>query len=104
MSTKKKSSAIRELEKIRGSSMLFKDLLCATRLSEEMTQAELAQIVGTTKSKICDFEKGRRAPTLEIAAALAVALGSSKALFVSKLIEDQIREAKLKLSVKIEAA
>ena len=39
-----------------------------------------------------------------MAANLAEALGHSKALFVAKLIEDQIKEANLKLKIKIEAA
>ena len=33
-----------------------------------MTQADLAEEAETTKSKICDFEKGRRTPTLELTA------------------------------------
>ena len=104
MTIRKKSKAIKELEKVRGGPLTFKDLLHSTRLSEEVTQVELAEMVGTSKSKICDFEKGRRVPSLEMAAEIAEALGSSKALFVAKLIEDQIKEANLKLKIKIEAS
>lgn len=104
MTTRKKSSAIKELEKIRKGPLAFQDLLHSVRTTEEVTQAELAERAGTTKAKICDFEKGRRVPTLELAAKLAKALGHSEALFVAKLIEEQIKEANLKLKVKIEAA
>ena len=100
----KKSTAIKELEKLRKGPLKFKDLLYSVRTTEEITQVELAQKAGTTKAKICDFEKGRRTPTLELAAKLAKALGHSEALFVSKLIEEQIKDAKLRLKIKIEAA
>ena len=104
MTTKKKSDAIKELEKIRKGPLDFKDLLHSLRTTEEISQVELAEKSGTTKAKICDFEKGRRVPTLELAAKLAKALGHSEALFVSKLIEEQIKDANLKLNIKIEAA
>jgi transcriptional regulator with XRE-family HTH domain len=104
MTIRKKSSAIKQLEKIRKGPLTFRGLLHSSRVTEELTQVELAEIVGTSKAKICDFEKGRRTPTLEMAAKLAEALGHSKALFVAKLIEDQIKEANLKLKIKVEAA
>lgn len=99
-----KSSAVKELERIRKGPLKFKDLLRSVRITEEMSQSDLAELAITTKAKICDFEKGRRIPTLKLAAKLAKALGHSEALFVAKLIEDQIKSAKLKLKVKIEAA
>jgi transcriptional regulator with XRE-family HTH domain len=104
MTTRKKSNAIKQLEGIRKGRMGFKDLLHSVRTTEEMSQVELADLSGTTKAKICDFEKGRRVPTLELAAKLAKALGHSEALFVAKLIEEQIKDAKLKLKIKVEAA
>lgn len=102
--TTRKSIAIKSLEKIRKTPMSFGDLLFSCRSTEEMSQVELAKTTGTTKAKICDFEKGRRVPTLEMAAKFAKALGHSEALFVSKIIEEQLKEANLKLKVKIEAA
>ena len=103
MSTKK-SKAVKELEKLIKDPLLFKDMLHSLRTIEEMSQVELADEVDTTKAKICDFEKGRRTPTLELAARLARALGHSEALFVSKILEEQIRYADLKLKIKVEAA
>ena len=104
MTTRKKSNAIKELEKIRKAPLGFKDLLRSIRTTEEISQVELAELVGTSKAKICDFEKGRRVPSLELGAKLAKALGHSEALFVSKLIEEQIKDAKLKLKIRVEAA
>ncbi|OUR96707.1 hypothetical protein A9Q84_10215 [Halobacteriovorax marinus] len=104
MNTKKKSKAIKELESIRKGPLAFKDLLHSVRITEAFSQVELAKKVGTTKSKICDFEKGRRNPSLELGSKLAKVLGHSEALFVSKLIEEQIKDANLKLKIKVEAA
>ncbi len=104
MTTRKKSKAVKELEKVRKKYLGFKELLHSVRTTEEVTQVELADLVGTTKAKICDFEKGRRIPTMELSAKIAKALGHSEALFVAKLIEEQIKSAKLKLKVNIEAA
>jgi DNA-binding XRE family transcriptional regulator len=104
MTTKKKSASIQQLESLRKGPLIFKDLLHSVRITEEISQVELAELVGTTKAKICDFEKGRRVPSLEIGGKLAKALGHSEALFVSKLIEEQIRRANLKLKIKVEAA
>ncbi len=104
MSIRKKSNAIREIEKIRKGQMAFKDLLYAVRTTEEISQVRLAKKAGTSKAKICDFEKGRRIPNLELAARLARSLGHSETVFVTKLIEDQLKDAKLKLKIKVEAA
>ena len=104
MSTRKKSSAIRALEKIRGKSLSFGALLYAVRTTAEMSQVELADKAGTTKAKVCDFEKERRVPTLELAARLANALGHSEALFVSKIIEEQISNSGLRLKIEVKAA
>ncbi len=103
MTIRKKSTAIKELEKIRKGTLKFKDLLYSVRTTEEMSQVDLAEKSGTTKAKICDFEKGRRTPSLKLAAKMAKALGHSEALFVTKLIEEQIKDAKLKLKIKVEA-
>jgi transcriptional regulator with XRE-family HTH domain len=104
MTIKKKSNAVRDLEKIRKSPLEFKDFLYSLRITEELSQVDLAKLSGTTRSKICDFEKGRRLPTLELGACIAKALGHSEALMVSKLIEEQIKSANLKLKIKVEAA
>jgi len=104
MTTRKKGNALSALNKIRKAPLTFNRLLQSSRLTEEMSQVDLAQRCGTTKAKICDYEKGRRVPTFELAAKLAKALGHSEALFVSKVIEDQLRLAKLDLKIKVEAA
>jgi len=98
------TKSTRQLNKIRKKTLLFNELLHSLRIAEEMSQVELAALTGTTKSKICDFEKGRRTPTLEIAAKLAKALGHSEVLFITKLIQEQLKRANLNVKVIIEAA
>jgi transcriptional regulator with XRE-family HTH domain len=104
MNIRKKSKAVKELEKMRKAPLDFQNLLHSIRTTEDISQVDLAERSGTSKAKICDFEKGRRIPSLELGAKLAKALGHSEALFVSKLIEEQIKDAKLKLKIKVEAA
>ncbi len=104
MTIKKKSTAIKNLEAIRKKKFLFRSLLQSVRVTEGLTQVALAKKIGTSKSKICDFEKGRRLPTLELTAKLAKALGHSEFLFISKLIEEQINNAKLKIKIQVIAA
>ena len=52
MNIRKKSKAIKELEKIRGKALTFKDLLNSTRLSEEMTQREIEDQTKETDLKL----------------------------------------------------
>ena len=104
MNIKKKSQAIKELDKIRKKPLDFSDLLHSVRTTSEMSQVELATKAKTTKAKICDFEKGRRVPTLELAAKLAKALGHSEELFVSKIIKEQLKRSGLQLKIEIKAA
>lgn len=101
---KKKSKAITQIEKIRGSRLDFSDLLRSLRQTMELTQTELAYRAGTTRSKICDFEKGRRIPSLKLATKLAKALGHSETLFVYKIFQEQIYQANLKMKIEVHAA
>ena len=45
------------------------------RLARKLLQRELAAAVGLTQSRIAEYERGDREPSLAIAAALADALG-----------------------------
>ena len=92
------------LEKASGGPLTFQSLLHSIRTSDEVTQAELARKVGISRAKICDYEKGRRTPTLKIAAKMAKVLGYPESLFIAKIIEDQIRNAQLNIKIKVEAA
>jgi len=47
------------------------------RLSKEITQAELAEMVGVARVSILSIEKGHHIPTIETALRLSKALGAS---------------------------
>lgn len=51
--------------------------LRALRRAREMTQAELARLAGISTPYVCEIEKGKVAPSLATARALARVLGVS---------------------------
>jgi len=100
MSTK----TIKILEKLTGGPLTFAKMLEGIRKSDEVTQVDIANAVGVSKGLICDIEKGRRLPTFEQAKNIAKFLGYSVEGFISILIQDQLREANLKMKVTLEKA
>lgn len=102
--TTKKSKTVKLLEEILGGPITFGDMVWSSRLSLEMSQAELGEVIGVSRSYICDIEKGRRTVSPERAAAIAEALGMSPTLFVQQSIQDAVDRAELGLKVSIKAA
>jgi antitoxin HigA-1 len=113
MSTKRKEA--RRVRKVHGrDAMEFLDELLgpmtlgntlrAIREADELSQAELARRLGITRSHICDIEKGRKVVSAERAAHIAKTLGYSPTVFVQLALQDQLREAGLKMKVEINAA
>ena len=102
--TIKKSSAVRSLEKIRGSSLTFGKMIESIRKADEILQIDLALKMGISKAHLCDIEKGRRNVTLSRAMQFAKVLGYSQTQFAAKALEDQAREVGLKVKVTLEAA
>ena len=100
MSTK----AIKQLEKMTKGPLTFAKMLHGIRLSDEVTQVELAEAVGISKGLVCDIEKGRRLPTIEQAIMISEYLGYPVQGFVSILIQDQLRKANLSMKVTLEKA
>lgn len=92
------------LKKLNKGSLSFGQLLLALRHSDDVSQAQLAQLIGTSRGFICDLEKGRRTASIEVAVKISKALGYPKESLIKRLFDDQLREAKLKLKVKIDAA
>ena len=104
MSTRKKSKATQVLEELLGGPLSFGDALNAARLNAEVSQGELGERVGMSRSRICDIEKGRRGVTLEKAAALARALGMSETVFVKLALQDSVDRAGFDFVVDVHAA
>ena len=49
--------------------------LVEARLEKEISQAELARMIGTQRSNICRLESGIQNPTLDMVLKIAAALG-----------------------------
>lgn len=84
--------------------LTFARFLRASRTTSGITQVDLAKKTKSTKSMICDIEKGRQLVSLELAIKLARACGTSEPLAVKCALEDQIRKAKLKYTIEIRKA
>lgn len=59
MSTKKKSDAIKFLEKLTGSKLTLGNLILSIRQGEELSQVEFSKLLGVYKQYLCDLEHGR---------------------------------------------
>lgn len=78
--------------------------LKAFRECDEAAQAEYAKRLGISKANLCDIEKGRKLVGVERAAKFAKVLGVPTAVLVQLALQDQLRQAKLKLKVEVYAA
>ena len=106
MSTRKlkKSPAMKLLEEAYGGPLTLGGLLQAIREGEEMSQELFARTLGISRSHLCDIEKGRKVVSISRAARFAKSLGYSETQFVRLAVQGQVKDAGLKLKVKIEAA
>ena len=100
MTTKMKASQYLEEE---FGPLYFSDLLKAHRLGEEMTQEELSVKLKISKQKVCDYEKGRRLPSMETVVKWAKKLNEPHEIWVKAYLQQQVDAANLKLKVDIKA-
>jgi len=91
------------LEKLTGP-LTFGRMMESFRLCDESSQAELARKLAISRQHLCDIEKGRRQVSVERAVEFARILGYSERQFVALVLEDQLRNARLKMKVIVEAA
>jgi transcriptional regulator with XRE-family HTH domain len=106
MATKDKTQkwyGIEDLERRRGLMTLGR-FIKAFRESDEVTQADYAKCLGISKANLCDIEKGRKLVSVERAAKFAKVLGVPAEVLVQLSLQDQLRQAKLKLVVEVHAA
>lgn len=106
MATKDKDQkwyGIEYLERRRGP-MTVGRFIKAFRESDEVTQADYAKRLGISKANLCDIEKGRKLVGVERAAKFAKVLGVPTTVLVQLSLQDQLRQAKLKLVVEVHAA
>ena len=108
MSTRKKAKSydsMADLEKEFGPRSVGR-VLRSFREADEISQTDFARKLGISRANLCDIEKGRKQVSVERAARFARILGIPEAVLVLYAFEEQLREAKLKvkLKVNIEAA
>lgn len=102
--TTKKIDAATFLETLLGGPLTFGQMLHSLRTTDEISQTDLAKKAKISKGLICDIEKGRRDASIELAVRLAKIMGYLPESFVSILLEEQIRRAKLNFKVILEKA
>lgn len=98
------TNTLKTLEKLNKGELNFADLLVSLRKTDEVSQVELAKKLKVSKGLICDIEKGRRSASIELAAKIAKVMGYPKEAMIKQVIDDQLREAKINLKVKLETA
>lgn len=89
---------LKNLEKDYGP-LTFADLLKLQRKDKGLTQTEMAYILGISKQKLCDFEKGRRFPSIKMAAKWAKKWKHPQDIWIQVVLQDQLRRNKLKLKI-----
>ena len=82
----------------------FGTFLTAARASKDLSQVEMAKTLKISRSTLCDIEKGRHLVSPSLASKIARICGLSEALAIALALQDQIRKAKLKFKVQVEAA
>ncbi len=82
----------------------FGSVLRSIRTRDDLTQVQMAKILGISKAKLCDLERGRRQVSLVRAIEFAKKLEDSPDYFVKVIIDDQLHEAGLKLRVELKSA
>ena len=101
---RKKSKAMRYLEKIAGGPLTFAAVIESTRLGEEMSMVAFAEKLDISVSHLNDIEKGRKFVSAERAAHFAKILGYSKEQYIRLALQDQLTRARLRYVVTVKKA
>ncbi len=81
--------------------MSFGGFLRGARASKDMSQVELANLLGIARSTLCDIEKGRHLVSPTMAAKIAKHCGLSTEMAITLAFQDQLDRANLKLKVAV---
>jgi len=84
--------------------LTFGSFLRVARKSMELTQSEMASTLGVSKSVVCDLEKGRQLVSPRLAVKIARKAGLSEVIAVKLCLQDQLKKAKIKMIVELQAA
>ena len=103
MPTRKKSEALRFMEGVTKGPLTLGRLIKSIREGEGESQVAFAKRLGISRSHLCDIEKDRKPVGPGRAAELARKLGYLEAQFVRLALQAQIKRARLKFDVYVEA-
>ena len=99
-----RQNSVTYLEKLMRGPLTLGRALSGIRESEGESLAVFAQRLGVSRTHLSDIEHGRRSVSLQRASEFALALGYHQAQFVRLALQDQVRDAGLKLRVDVHAA
>jgi transcriptional regulator with XRE-family HTH domain len=100
MSTEKVKYGTKQLEKDLGA-LSFASVLLSHRLGEELTQVEMADLLGISKQNLCDLEKGRKIPSPSRAHKIAIKLKMLPESFIQLALQDQLTKENLNYKISI---
>jgi transcriptional regulator with XRE-family HTH domain len=105
MTTKSKHT-INALEatKVVWEKMTFGSLIRSLRMSDEISQVELAKKIGVSKQFLSDVEHNRKEVGISFAKKISATLGYSLEPLLELLIRDQLRRQRLYYTVEIKKA
>lgn len=104
MTTKKKSNAIKFLDRSIGEPMTFGNMLESIRLSDNISQVAFAKKLGISQAHLSQIEKSVKSVGPERAKKFAKVLGYSEMTFIELSLQDQLKKAGLKMKIYLEAA
>jgi transcriptional regulator with XRE-family HTH domain len=109
MTTKRSAKSVLKsdqafLEDLIGGPLTLGAALSGIRESEGESLSQFAERLGISRTHLCDIEQGRRTVSPERAARFAKALKQHQAQFVRLALQDQVRNAGLRLKVDVHAA
>ncbi|MBU1193321.1 MAG: helix-turn-helix domain-containing protein [Proteobacteria bacterium] len=81
--------------------LTFGNALEAYRLTEEITQADFAKLLGISAQSLCDIEKGRRVPTPKRAAKIAKQIEQPENFWIQLAFQDMLRKEELNYTVSV---
>jgi antitoxin HigA-1 len=96
-----KSSAKEAVRKLTGH-ISFGDMLWALRLSEKLSQVEMAKKLEISKQDLCNIEKNRKLVSIERAISFAKSLKHPWKTFAVYAIQDQLYKAGVVCKVDID--
>jgi transcriptional regulator with XRE-family HTH domain len=84
--------------------LTFGMMLRSIRLNLGLSQSALGELIGITKSVVCDIEKGRQPVSPKLAVKIAKKTGFSVLLAVELCLQDQVNKTGIKAKVELQAA